>query len=725
MRCPRRPADEAERLSALAEYGLDRVHGLPSLDPIVDMAARMFDCPAAAVNLIGDDHVFLVSRSGINDYEPGRDISFCAHAINQDQVMVVPDARLDPRFHDNPLVESGFIRFYAGVPIVSPEGHALGALCLLDTDPHPQFPFEDQKRLKELAALASDRLELRRLEVASGAGTSKLEASAATSPNAVVCFDAGAKITAINIAAAAMFGREEAEVLGQPLDLLLAEEEREAVDAEIVRVLGGGSPLAEAAALTALRFDGARFPVELHWSRWLESEEMHFGAIIRDMTKKRREEDALNYLANYDTLTGIPNRNLLCRHITRLLEEGEPASLIVTDLEGFRDINNTLGNDAGDLVLHVVAERLQRIIPDKALLARISGDEFATLLSGAGDPMQLCELAKHINATLAEPIMVDVHEVRIAGNCGMAIAPRDGATAEEVMSSANLALFQARNAAGRGSTCLFQPALRSEAVARRMYEAELHRAFERQEFILFYQPQMWLADNRLAGAEALIRWCHPVRGLLAPAAFLPALEAGAMAECVGRWILDTACAQAAEWREREPDFRMSVNLFAAQFRDGLLPQMVADALRQHCLPHDAIELEITENTILDRQEEVFAQLSTLRSAGLSLAFDDFGTGYASLNLLRNFPVTHIKIDKSFTQAIHSSQKDEAIVLSLIDLGRQLGLKVIAEGIETRRDRDFLRAHGCERGQGYFFGKPAPAALFEEQFLGGASETMFA
>ncbi|WP_336982165.1 putative bifunctional diguanylate cyclase/phosphodiesterase [Altererythrobacter fulvus] len=725
MRCPSKTADEADRLRALAEYGLDADNGLPGLDPIVDMAAQMFDCPAAAVNLVGDDHVFIVSAYGIDEYDPGRDVSFCAHAINQNKVLVVPDATLDPRFHDNPLVEEGFIRFYAGVPILSREGHALGALCVLDTAPHLQFPPEDQQRLMELAKLAADRLELRRLEVAAETGASHLEASAATSPNAIVCFDGDARITAWNDAATQIFGHQEAEALGQPLDLIVAEEDRAMVHAGIARVLGGGSPRHEGTALTAQRRDGARFPVELNWSRWMEGGAMHFGAIIRDMTKKRSEEEALIYLANYDPLTGLPNRNQLYGKITGTFAEGAPLGLIVTDLEGFRDINNTLGHETGDRVLRIVAGRIRDAVPSGALFARIGGDEFGTLLSGGNDPVALGDIAQRINAVLAEPIVVDGQEVRLAGNCGMAIAPQHGETVEDILGSANLALFQARSEAGRGGSCLFHPALRAEAVARRMYDAELHRAFERDEFTLFYQPQMLLADNSLVGAEALIRWRHPVRGLLAPGAFLPALEAGLLADRVGRWILDEACAQAAEWRELVPGFTMGVNLFGAQFRGGNLPQIATETLERHGLPPDAIDLEITENIILDHQEDVLGQLQALRDAGFGLSFDDFGTGYASLNLLRNFPVTQIKIDKGFTHVMHDSPKDQAIVFSLIDLARQLGLKVIAEGVEGREDRDLLRGHGCEKGQGFFFGMPVPAALFEEQFIGGTREALSA
>jgi EAL domain-containing protein (putative c-di-GMP-specific phosphodiesterase class I) len=232
---------------------------------------------------------------------------------------------------------------------------------------------------------------------------------------------------------------------------------------------------------------------------------------------------------------------------------------------------------------------------------------------------------------------------------------------------------------------------------------------------LFYQPQFRLTDGALTGAEGLIRWQHPVRGLLAPDAFLPALEGGVLAGPVGLWTLRVGCAQAARWRKIQPDFRVSVNLFAAQFRNGDLPEHVRTMLATYNLPPEALELEITENIILDQQEIVLAQLHELREMGIELSFDDFGTGFASLNLLRSYPVTRIKIDKSFTQAVHNSQRDRAIVLSIISMSHQCGLSLVAEGVEEKAQADFLRDLGCDKGQGYYFGKPVPADLFAEKY----------
>lgn len=715
MRCPDRSPDEPGRLQALAEYGLDEEAGLPSLDPIVDLAAKIFDCEASAVNMIGDDHVFLASSCGIGDCDMSREVSFCAHAINQHEVMVVEDAALDPRFHDNPIVAAGMIRFYAGIALRSPSGHALGALCVLDSKPRAGFSLQDQTRLKELSRLVWDKLELRRLEAAATLQPNRFEASAATSPKPIICFDETAQISTCNAAASEMFGWAEDEMIGRSVDMLIAEEDRHVAHAAIARVLGGGAPPTTGGTiLTGTRRDGERFPAELHWSRWPEGESTHFGVIVQDMTDRQREHEALYHLANFDTLTNLPNRNLLHSRIDEALAADDRVSIVLTDLDGLTDINNTLGLAAGDRLLLVASERIQAALPEGSVLARVGGGDFAAVIADE-DPIAVAGIARAINAALGEPIVIDGQEVRVTGNSGLAIAPQHGESAEELMASAALALFHAHSI-GRGETFLFMQSLRAEAVARRMYDAELHRAFESEEFTLFYQPQLRLADGAITGAEALIRWRHPVRGMLAPAAFLPALESGVLAAPVGLWVLDTACAQAALWRETHPDFCISVNLSAALFRNGDLPRLVVETLARHRLPPEALKLEITENIILDQHERVLAQLEHIRAAGVTLAFDDFGTGFASLNLLRSFPVTQIKIDKSFTQTMQSSPKEKVIVSGLIDLALRLGLEVVAEGVENESDAEFLRSLGCETGQGYLFGVPVPPAVFDERLL---------
>jgi EAL domain-containing protein (putative c-di-GMP-specific phosphodiesterase class I) len=259
-------------------------------------------------------------------------------------------------------------------------------------------------------------------------------------------------------------------------------------------------------------------------------------------------------------------------------------------------------------------------------------------------------------------------------------------------------------------------------VARRQFQMELRHAFLNGQFVLFYQPQVDLANGHVTSAEALIRWQHPVRGLLPPAAFLDALEAGSLASEVGSWVLDTACTQAARWRRQHPDFGISVNLSAAQLQHGNLPDIVAAALRRHGLPAQALELEITENIILNHQEDILAQLRAIRATGVRLSFDDFGTGFASLNLLSSFPISAIKIDKGFTRLIQTSTRDQVVVAGLIDIAAGLGLEVIAEGIEDEETMRFLQQHQCHKGQGYYFGRPCPPAEFAKLLFPPAALT---
>ncbi len=715
MRCPNAIPDEEGRLIALAEHGLSAGVAVPSLDPIVDIAVRLFDVPAAAANMIGSDHVFLAASSGIGDSDFRRDVSFCAHAITQDGVMVVADAREDPRFHDNPLVQAGNIRFYAGVPLRSPSGHALGALCILDSQPRDGFSREDRARLKDLATMASEKLELRRLETASDAVPSEFAAIAATSPYAVICFDTNRRITAWNPAAVDMFGYRADEAMSCDISLLIPDHELARVEEAMRRVLGGGAPpTKETNRLTGRRKDGSLFPADLSWSHWRLGDELHFGAIVQDVTDRVEQADALHRLANFDSLTGLANRNLIHARGAAILAGHAAAAMITIDLDGFKDVNDTLGHAVGDAILQETARKLTEIVPSGAAVARIGGDEFAILLPETGDPLRVAMLTETLIAAITEPIVIDGHEIRVAGSCGIAIAPQHGETVEDLLGSADLALFQAKTG-GRGRWHIYMPTLRAEAVARRMYDAELHRAVERDELRLHYQPLVRLSDGALMGAEALIRWEHPVRHLLQPAAFLPALEGGPLAATVGAWVLDRACAQARLWREHHPAFRISVNLFAAQFRADDLPMLVAETLARHGLPAGALKLEITENIVLDQVQLVLPQLEAIRARGVALAFDDFGTGYASLNLLKNYPISHIKIDKSFIQAMQDSPHDRAIVTSLINLSHQLNLAVIAEGVESDAQRAFLRAEGCEEGQGYLFGRPMSADLFAEKF----------
>ena len=715
MKCPAIQANEKERLIALGAYGLEDGQPLPSLDPVVHIAARMSGMPVAAVNMIGTDHVFFAASTGVGEVDMRRDVSFCAHAINYPDGMVIPDTMLDERFHDNPLVPGAAgVRFYAGVPLLSPDGLALGALCILDRQPHPEFSEEEWQRLRELARMASDRLELRRIAVSAERTRPKFDEYASGSLTPVIWFDEDGGIVAWNDAAAAVYGYTQAEGIGCAVDSLLAEDERPAFRALIVQAVEAGSldRLDVPAELNGLCRNGQVLRLGFSLFCWRDAGRLMFEAVLRDQTAQRRERDELRQQACFDALTGLANRSRFYRCVEAVLTRAEPAVVLMIDLDGFKDINDTLGHALGDSILREVAVRLSHMAGPADTVARIGGDEFAVLLTGISDPDAASQAADTVIGIIGRTMVIDGHEIRVSASCGVALAPLHAMEALELVGNADLALFKAKSI-DRGRRSLFEPALRMEAVARRRHGLELHRAVDNGEFLLFYQPQVSLVDGAITGAEALIRWLHPERGLLTPAAFLPSLESGPLAATVGAWVLDAACAQAAFWRRHgAPTLRMGVNLFGAQFRIGGLAADVIGALERHGLPPDALELEVTENIALAHDDVALATLECLRAQGVGIAFDDFGTGYASLSLLKTYPLTRIKIDRSFVQGMLESRRDASVVCAILDMARSFELQTIAEGIETDAQRQRLRLERCDEGQGYLFGKPLPAAQFE-------------
>lgn len=721
MKCPPASPVETERLAALSEYELGDNAPLPSLDPVVRIAARMFDMPVAAVNMIGSDHVFFAAATGFDgtaNVDMSRDASFCAHAILQDKVMIVPDATLDARFHDNPLVTGPtHVRFYAGVPILSAQGYPLGALCVIDTKPNPDFSSEDAERLRELARMATDRLELRRIELCSERVPLPAYEPEWRSPTAMIRFDSRGLILDWNESAAALYGYDVAEGLGRPMEMLTPERGRKAQRELIALAAAAGSVegIQVPSEVRGLRRDGTEFLLGFSLFCWREQGKLIFNAHFQDLSSLRHEKELLRQLANTDVLTGAANRTHFYRHTQASLVDARPAAVIMIDLDGFKDINGTLGHPVGDIVLREVAQRLQKLARPEDTVARMGADEFALLLPGVTDAEEARRFAQTVAQAIAQPVVADGLDVmHITACCGVALAPRHAQEALELIGDADLALIKAKRA-GRNQIFMFAMALRMEVVTRRLYSMELQRAVNDGEFVLFYQPQIDLATNALIGAEALIRWRHPRRGLLSPATFLPSLELGPLAPTVGAWILEEACAQAALWRRSgAPDLQIGVNLFGAQFRIGQLGETIQAALRRHGLPPQALELEVTENIVLD-DDVVLASLQRLREIGIGIAFDDFGTGYASLSLLKRYPLSRIKVDRSFVMGMVQSDQDASVVRAIIDMARSFDLQTIAEGVETAEQLDKLRRFGCRQGQGYLFGRPMPAWEFSQAF----------
>lgn len=570
MRVPRIGAGEEARLAALHDFDPLSGETDAQLDEVVSLASRLFDVPIALVSLVARDRQVFAGRTGLQACETSRDVSFCAHELESQGVLVVLDAKLDIRFASNPLVtDDPNIRFYAGAPLHTASGQVLGRLCIIDRKPRNHFSDRDKQSLEDLARLAVDRLERRRLVLAGQIGQSRFRNIAATSPDPIVCADHEGLITFWNATAEQLFGYSADEAVGPSLELIVPETMRGTHSTGLKRAAQGRKPhlVGSTIELEALRKDGATFPIELSLSMWKEGEATSFGAIMRDISARRRHDDHLFHLAHHDVLTGLPNRGVVAGRITEAIERGDPAHLLVIDLDGFKNVNDTLGHDAGDMLLKHVASRLQNCVRSTDTVARLGGDEFAVLLDGMADNAAATITAESAIASLSTPFLLDGQLVRISASVGIVATSHSAADADMLLSNADLAMYQAKRE-GSGCTRFYSEHLREEVVRRRAFEGELRRAIDEDEFVLFYQPQVDLKAGRLIGAEALIRWQHPSRGLLTPGEFLPALEHSALAVEVGRWTLETACAAASAWRKHVPDFQIGVNLFEAQFGRG-------------------------------------------------------------------------------------------------------------------------------------------------------------
>jgi diguanylate cyclase (GGDEF)-like protein/PAS domain S-box-containing protein len=704
------PQDEVARLRALSDYLVAGTAPEARFDTIAELAAKLLDCPIAYLSLIEAERQWLKARIGIELAETPRCDSICTHAITSEDVLVIPDASLDPRFAGSMLVTGcPGVRFYAAAPLVTKAGFRIGALAVLDTKPRPALDAHRLALLKQLAAVAMEQLELRRLEYVNAS----MRAFADASEHALLTVTAEGHIEFVNPAAEALFGYGPGEMLGRPLDLIIPGRFQHSHAALLANFAGGAESRLDGRTLevSALRRDGTEVPLEISISAWRKPTGIGMGAIMRDISERRERDARLLRMAHHDPLTGLTNRAHFHERLRMNLEAGVRAGVLLMDLDGFKDINDRLGHATGDTLLQALAVRLPLVLPRTAVIARLGGDEFAILLTGADAVTQVTQAAHKILAAFNAPFTICGHVLHLGASLGASLAPEHGTDPDDLVASADFALYRAKQE-GRHRLCLFDPAMRHAASASRALQDELLRAIQNREFVLHYQPQVSLRTGEIYGAEALLRWNHPSRGLLTPDTFLATLETSSLALQVGWWTIDEACRQAASWRDAGlPPARIAVNLFAAQIGVGSLADVVADALARHDLPPDAIEIELTEKIALQHDDGALEPIRELRARGVGIAFDDFGTGYASLITLKRFPLTTLKIDRSFVRDLLDDPHDAAIVGSMVAMGRSIGLEVIAEGIETAEQQRALVALGCECGQGYLFGRPMPAEAF--------------
>jgi diguanylate cyclase (GGDEF)-like protein/PAS domain S-box-containing protein len=439
-----------------------------------------------------------------------------------------------------------------------------------------------------------------------------------------------------------------------------------------------------------------------------------FQGIIHDITERKRVEDQLAYGALHDALTGLPNRALfvdrLGQAVERVRRDGEhPFAVLFLDLDRFKVVNDSLGHGVGDQMLVAIAHRLESVLRPGDTVARFGGDEFTILLDGVASAVEATHMAERVLDVLAAPFTLERHEVFTSASVGIAVGSTAAEQPEVLLRNADAALSRAK-VLGKNRYEVFDRAMHAEAIERLQMETDLRRAMERGEFSLHYQPIVRLGDGAIAGFEALLRWRHPERGWVSPTVFIPVAEEMGLIHSLGRWVIDEACTQAQRWTEAYPErsLRVSLNLSAAQFSQADLADHVERSIRECGIAPGVLHFEITESVILQHEEPGESILARLRALGVLLCMDDFGTGYSSLGYLHRFPIDELKIDRSFVGGMEFDRRNGQLVQAIIALARNLGVTVVAEGVESREQLAALRALECDFGQGFLFSVPVPA-----------------
>jgi diguanylate cyclase (GGDEF)-like protein/PAS domain S-box-containing protein len=560
----------------------------------------------------------------------------------------------------------------------------------------------------------AESIEKRQFELQESKNT--LAAVIDASPVGIVCSDLERRIALWNPAAEKLYGYTAEEAIGTSVQIVPPD--GQVASFEMYQRARNGETIRGEEVLRQ-RKDGSLVHVKVAAAPMYSPEGAIRGVAWahQDITERKKAQAQLERLAHFDPLTGLPNRLSLQKVLGRLLAgAGSKRSIAVAlfDLDSFKDVNDTLGHSVGDQLLVEVGQRFVEATKErtKVQVFRLGGDEFVLVVPECGDPRVIGEIVDAVLNRLAQNFEINEHCVRAGGSAGIAIAPNDGATVDELLANADLALYQAKSNGGR-TRRFFLPVYRAQVQARRALDLELTRAYAEKELEIYFQPEIRLIDGAVVGAEALLRWRHPEHGILMPGAFIESLATNAIALDVGRWIIHTACQKAAAWRAMglSPG-RIGINVFPPQFQGDVLLHAIEEALRETNLPPESIEIEITENSTLNH-DDAAATLQKLHEQRISIAFDDFGTGYASLSYLTRFPLSRIKIDRSFVGKIIEDTDAAAIVRSLIVMAHNLGLEVIAEGVETQAQAEFLLGEGCEEAQGFLYGAPLSAIDFEK------------
>ena len=562
-------------------------------------------------------------------------------------------------------------------------------------------------------AIAQDITSRRAAE----AGLDRLAAIVSSSHDAIVGWNSDKIITSWNPGAERLFGYTEAEMLGQPVFKLVPDEYQEEAERACVALRTGQS--IEIPDTQRRHKSGRLLEVWVSTSPILNAAGEVVGAstITQDISEQKKTLALIRWQAYNDPLTCLPNRAFFQQALQEAIQKSKPFTVHFIDLDQFKYVNDSLGHAAGDQMLREVAARFERCLKGGDILARMGGDEFTLLSAGT---IKEASQAEALLAALSRPLVIEGHELHVAASLGLSQFPEDGADADTLLKHADLALYHAKES-GRGQWQQFSPALTEAAQERLALETSLRKAIDREELRVLYQPQVSLEHGGIIGSEALVRWQHPEKGLIAPSRFIPLAEETGLIVPLGEWVLRTACRQAAAWEQAGMPLRQSVNLSARQLSESSLVQTVQIALAESGLSPHLLDLELTESALVAQGEAARERLAALRALGVRISLDDFGTGYSSLAYLRRFPLDTLKVDRAFVSGLEkgkrgstglAARQDRAVVRAIIDMAHALDLEVVAEGVETEAQQEILRRLRCDSMQGYLYSPPVAPEMLE-------------
>ena len=672
--------------------------------------------------------------------ETDREIAFCDHTIRDDEVMVIHDAQQDVRFKDNPFVTGEpHICFYAGAPLRTSNGSNLGSLCVLDSQPRASFGDLQKQQLQDLAAIVVDTMALRlsheHLHEAQAERehiAAELSGFFALSPDLFLIAKNG-RFIRVNPAWEALLGYRSEDICGLSLMTLVHPDDRERTAAALVQ-LEDNQTLTDLENRYLTKSGAYRW---LRWSAKIDSNSKQIYAVARDITEQRATAQKLQELNNHletqvdkrtealehannklyyhafhDELTGLANRTLFLERLNNVIaachdESEREFAVLFLDLDRFKLINDSLGHSIGDTLLTSLADILRDCVQPQDTVARFGGDEFTVLLPQAESIADITSLIACIQKRLSRAFEIASYRLHTTVSIGVVLGGDNYSDAEAVLRDADTAMYRAK-ADGKARFAVFHDDMRQDTLNLLVLDNNLRQALLREEFAVYYQPIVSLADKRLCGFEALVRWQHPEHGMINPSDFLPLAEETGLIQELDRWVLKQALSQLAAWHKVQPDLTMNVNLSSGQFDDKTLASYVAALVANARLEPYALKLEITEDALMGSPENSIVVLEELAEYGVSLCVDDFGTGYSSLSYLQQFPVDTLKIDRVFIHQMLLGDASLELIKTITTMAHNLGMAIVAEGIEEPAQLEQLLALGCEMGQGYLFAKPLPA-----------------